>query len=133
MVKDMDFCDANNGWVVGWFGYVARSTDRGRNGSVVNVGSEQLNFSAVHCVSPQEVWIVSFQGAVYHTYNGGQTWVRETASGYPFALPAFMLRAWEMCGQVGLWCAIYRRTLPEIVAPETFSLGRGAVVSGGNW
>ncbi len=129
--EDMDFCDANNGWVVGWFGSVLKSTDGGRTWVTVDIGRPDLNFSRVVCLSPQEVWITSFQGEVYHTYNGGQTWVREGVSSWPFTLSS--LHATRM-GNVwvgGYSGVIYRRTPPEIVPPDTFSLPRGAVVSGG--
>lgn len=92
------FIDQNNGWVVGWDGFVARTMDDGNSWTIVNIGTTQDHLFNVSVVSPSEVWAVgrenlSFDGLVYHTTNAGVTWSREVVTHYlpdlPYSISAF--------------------------------------------
>jgi photosystem II stability/assembly factor-like uncharacterized protein len=91
-VSKMRFTDQNNGWVVGWDGFVARTTDGGNQWTIVDVGTTQDHFFGLSVVSPSEVWMtgredLSFDGVVYHTTNAGSSWSREVVTNYPPDVP----------------------------------------------
>ncbi|MBI4534681.1 MAG: T9SS type A sorting domain-containing protein [Ignavibacteriae bacterium] len=90
-VSDIQFADQNVGWAVGWYGFVARSTDGGANWTYQDIGTTEDHIFSIHVVSPNESWmtgreadVLTMRGVVYHTTNGGTTWTREVTSPNPY-------------------------------------------------
>jgi len=89
--KDVDFVDKNNGWVVGYLqeslsppvGIILHTCD----GGVTWYYQKQekgLSFWNVQFVDSLTGWVLADSNVVFHTYNGGRTWNRETWKGYFF-------------------------------------------------
>jgi photosystem II stability/assembly factor-like uncharacterized protein len=67
------FLDAQQGWVVGAFGSIARTTDGGKSWQPqVSKTTQQLY--DVDFVDTKQGWIVGRQGLILHTADGGATW-----------------------------------------------------------
>ncbi|CAG0952871.1 Ycf48-like protein [Phycisphaerales bacterium] len=77
---DIDFCDANNGWVVGWYGSLAKSTNGGASW-VPQMQPQNETFFDVSVLSSSEAWVIGYDNSSYgyfykRTTNGGTTWTR---------------------------------------------------------
>jgi len=90
-VSDIDFADQNNGWAIGWDGFVAHSTNGGVSWTLQNLGTTEEHFFSIYVVSASEAWITgrkatlpSYDGVVYHTTDGGTTWSKEISSPDPY-------------------------------------------------
>jgi hypothetical protein len=136
IVSDIDFADENNGWAVGWYGFVARSIDGGVSWTFQElpdpVDYPDILFS-IHVISPMEAWAtgrgsdVSRDGVVYHTTNGGLSWSREVVAQDPYWGYAI---AGSPSGHVwigGYEGRILKRTAPTAVhesnrTPQSFRL-----------
>ena len=75
---DMQFAnDGLTGYAVGWYGYVAKTTNGGVTWAVQNTGTTERHLSDLAIISPTEVWASTYNGYAYHTTNGGTTWIAE--------------------------------------------------------
>lgn len=83
MLSDICFVDINNGWIVGG-GYgderlILHSADGGRSWHRQSKEGKVAQFSykhrAVHFADSQNGWIVGDEGVIFHTSNGGLTWL----------------------------------------------------------
>jgi photosystem II stability/assembly factor-like uncharacterized protein len=90
-VSDIDFADQNNGWAVGWDGFVAHSTNGGVSWTLQDLGTTEEHFFSIYVVNASEAWITgrkaslpAYDGVVYHTTNGGATWSKEISSPEPY-------------------------------------------------
>lgn len=87
-LSDLSFADADHGWAVGWYGYIARSTDGGSTWTQ-QVQPTNETFMGVTAISASEAWTVgydqdSFKYFYKRTTNGGKTWTRTTITGEEF-------------------------------------------------
>ncbi|HEX9952067.1 MAG TPA: YCF48-related protein [Rubricoccaceae bacterium] len=73
-VLDMDFADASTGYAVGARGFAARSTDGGATWTLLPTPDNEVNFTDLYLVGPNEIWVSTRDGQVYYSANGGQGW-----------------------------------------------------------
>lgn len=97
---DVRFIDADNGWVVGEFGKILRTTDGGKTWAEQQntlVGGEIVDaldlptFYGVDCANAQECTTVGLDGKVASTTDGGKTWKFEQVEG-DFTEPLFTVQ-----------------------------------------
>ncbi|MBL9128581.1 MAG: choice-of-anchor D domain-containing protein, partial [Verrucomicrobiales bacterium] len=85
-IEDLQFLDANNGWLVGAGGAFRRTTT---GGAISTAWTPQSAFTAltlrrVHFINLNTGWIAGYddaEGGIFRTDNGGASWVREFAEG----------------------------------------------------
>jgi|GEM_PF-738691 len=92
----IQFLDLDHGWVVGKFGDVRRTEDRGETWKTVSAagnlegksGDDKPNFQGLHFIDENHGWLVGYRrempaldqfdyGLIYHTGNGGKTWTKQ--------------------------------------------------------
>ncbi len=73
---DVHFADAVNGWVVGKFGTIYRTTDGGTTWEAQDSGTDEI-LRAVRFVSPSTGWVVGHHGLILHTNDGGLNWTQQ--------------------------------------------------------
>jgi photosystem II stability/assembly factor-like uncharacterized protein len=82
------FSDPDHGWVVGWYGYMARSSDGGATWTQLPIRSEEENYLEVKPLSATEAVIVGHDrlGSAFmlRTSNAGASWAR-TSFTSPYA------------------------------------------------
>ncbi len=88
-ISDMEFANAQVGWAVGWYGYVAKTTNGGASWSLQDLGTADDDLFDLDVVSPTEAWTIgreegSFRGFVRHTTNGGTTWEKQVIDSNPY-------------------------------------------------
>ncbi|MEQ8766883.1 MAG: YCF48-related protein [Planctomycetota bacterium] len=104
----VSFCDAQNGWVVGFANQILHTTDGGQIWAPQTFDAPPLTaFMGVTAVSPQVAWLSGWYGTVAKTTDGGQTWVAvpiEGTDGAYFELAEFMdaENGW-IGGDQGVW------------------------------
>lgn len=134
-ISRMRFADTEVGWVAGWYGYLAKTVDGGATWQLRTVAADDEVYFDVSVVSREEVWLsgqnrTSGNGFIYHTMDGGQTWTRQNVGTwpyYPYRLAALA------SGDVWTGAAqgrITRRVMAQDVPPTSFSVVRGAFLSG---
>jgi len=69
----LSFCDETNGWAVGQYGTVLKTTDGGKSWNYQKSGVND-HLMSVFAVSPEIAWSVGELGSVIHTIDGGKTW-----------------------------------------------------------
>ena len=82
IIEDIQFLDANNGWIVGQDGAFRRTTT---GGTVSTAWTPQPSFTGidlrrVHFINLNTGWTAGFDGTaggIFRTDNGGTTWVQE--------------------------------------------------------
>jgi hypothetical protein len=88
----MKFASASVGWVIGWDGYVAKSTNGGASWQFQNFGQPNLTALGMDVISTSEVWVTGRdpehgdQSFVAHTTNGGATWTHEHVQAFPYIM-----------------------------------------------
>lgn len=75
---DIDFVDAENGWVVGRGRSLYRSVDGGSRWTKVKLPDAPEELSVVSFVSPERGWVGGRSGLILHTEDGGRTWVEQS-------------------------------------------------------
>jgi photosystem II stability/assembly factor-like uncharacterized protein len=77
--KAIDFADEQTAYVVGDYGSIWKTSDRGENWKKIRSGSTFLNnhsrFTDVSFQNAEEGAIVGKNGLCWLTYNGGESWV----------------------------------------------------------
>ena len=83
-LRSLSFCDDNNGWAAGEYGFIYHTTDGGntwekQSGFLrISWETEELesgNFLfGLHAVDPQTAWAVGLGKTVVRTTDGGATW-----------------------------------------------------------
>ena len=76
---DVDFVDAEHGWVVGDGGLLLRTADGGETWQEL-AAPARVDLRAVDFLDPLEGWVAGTTGYVLHTEDGGDTWVREAVA-----------------------------------------------------
>lgn len=81
IVSEMGFASVNEGWAVGWYGYVAHTVNGGVTWQLQNIATIDDIILGVHALSTSEAYAVGIHQApttepasVYHTTNAGATW-----------------------------------------------------------
>lgn len=72
------FVDANQGWAVGDWGLIVRTTDGGKSWQRQESGVAN-SLSRVQFVSASSGWTVGSQGRILHTTDGGQSWIAQAS------------------------------------------------------
>ena len=75
-ISDVDFIDKNIGWVVGWDGVVAKTSDGGNIWRVQFTVSD-IRLRGVFALDERRVWAVGGDGVILRTRDGGETWDRK--------------------------------------------------------
>ena len=82
---DIDFIDAQNGWIVGDLGVILHTSSGGKEKWKHQRGGPRFHNSAdavllgVDFVSKQIGWVVGENGTILHTRNGGVTWESQSS------------------------------------------------------
>lgn len=80
-LTDLDFIDAQHGWIVGEEGFAASTSDGGSQWSIQNTGVG-ADFTAVRFINRLEGYIIGRRinrsgSVILHTEDSGQTWSQE--------------------------------------------------------
>jgi len=87
----IDFVDEKNGWIVGDYGTILRTTDGGQNWEKQKSGIPSLLLLSgtfpllmdVKFIDPLKGWAVGESGTILHTSDGGNTWkIQESGISY---------------------------------------------------
>jgi photosystem II stability/assembly factor-like uncharacterized protein len=97
---DVEFVDANTGWIVGEFGKILKTTDGGKTWQEQQqtlVGGEIIDaldlptFFGIDCLDANECTAVGLDGKIASTKDGGTTWAFEETGG-DFTEPLFTVQ-----------------------------------------
>jgi len=83
ILNDVEFLDAQHGFIVGEFGTLLATSDGGDHWRQVAMPTEKTLFG-MHWRSPEEGWVVGIDGIILYTQDGGRTWTTQnglTATG----------------------------------------------------
>jgi photosystem II stability/assembly factor-like uncharacterized protein len=72
-LNDIEMIDGKTGYVSG-LGLILKTTDSGYSWQMQNIQDD--NFKAVKAYGPDEAWTCGYNGSIFHTTNGGQSWER---------------------------------------------------------
>ncbi len=72
--RDLDFWDANTGYVVGNSGYAARSDDGGLTWQILPTPNTTDQIADIELIGAQELWVSTTAGVVMHSATGGRNW-----------------------------------------------------------
>lgn len=105
---DMDFADANTGYLTGWDGYVVKTTNGGVSWNQLLATQYDFTYLGVAAGSPNEVWICGANrgggGAkVKRSMNGGTSWTTYSLPGQ-YTTPYKILITEKyvyVCGYIG--------------------------------
>lgn len=73
-VYDLDFWDVSIGYAVGPGGYAARSADGGLTWQVLPTPNTTDQFTDIHLLGANELWLSTNQDKAYYSATGGQSW-----------------------------------------------------------
>jgi photosystem II stability/assembly factor-like uncharacterized protein len=73
-IRDIDFWDANIGYVVGGAGYAARSADGGLTWQLLPMPNATDNITDIALIGSDELWVSTADGKVMYSATGGQNW-----------------------------------------------------------
>lgn len=76
-IQDIEFVDAQNGWLAGAHGTLARSSDGGATWTELSAGVTH-DFHAIAPLSADVAWIAGAGGRIYKTEDGGQSWTEQS-------------------------------------------------------
>ena len=72
-LNDIEMIDGKTGYVSG-LGLILKTTDSGYTWQMQNIQDD--NFKAVKAYGADEAWTCGYNGSIFHTTNGGQSWER---------------------------------------------------------
>lgn len=72
-LNDIELVDGSTGFISG-YGVILKTTDTGHTWQHLDIAND--NFTAIHAYGPNEVWTCGYNGSVFHSSNGGQSWER---------------------------------------------------------
>lgn len=73
-IEDMDFFNESIGYAVGWWGQAYRSNDGGITWEILPTPSTNDNFTDIHILGANELWVSTNSDAAYYSATGGQSW-----------------------------------------------------------
>lgn len=105
-LNDLEMVNGRTGFLAG-FGVIARTDDSGRSWQEQDIRND--NFTAIHARNEYEAWTCGYNGSIWKTNDGGQTWQR-MRNGNDISKPRYRLLAICMknalegfaCGEDGL-------------------------------
>jgi photosystem II stability/assembly factor-like uncharacterized protein len=83
-LSDVAFVDDSTGWVVGSArksqagnprGIILNTTDGGVSWSIQQISSDSFDYTGVTFPSINEGWVISIEGKILHTSDGGYNWI----------------------------------------------------------
>jgi len=80
---DVSFA-GDDGWLAGWYGTAGYSDDGGTSWEGQYVGRTDADLYGITAIDANHVWAVAndgSSGAVLHSWNGGQAWVKQASDG----------------------------------------------------
>lgn len=103
-LRDIDFVDAQNGWVAGQNGGVQNTRNGGKTWASqnFNLGINDFVANAVDFVDTQNGWAVGQNGGIAHTSDGGTTWsIQKSRTGSALYGVSFtdLLDGWAVGGE----------------------------------
>lgn len=72
-LNDVHMVNQQTGYVTG-YGAVLKTTDGGDNWVIQDIKND--NFTAICCLNENEAWTCGYNGSIFHTTDGGNTWNR---------------------------------------------------------
>ncbi len=95
-LSDIEFKDANNGWAVGWWGYMAKTTNGGVTWTAQTHPQNETYFD-IEMNTTADLMVVGYDNSTYRYFikrstNGGATWTRTTLNQYEEAFSTVHLR-----------------------------------------
>ncbi len=72
-LRDLQFADVRNGWVIGTHGTILHTVDGGKSWSRQDSGVKE-DFLALAVLGKNEAWAVGANGFIAHTDNAGVSW-----------------------------------------------------------
>jgi photosystem II stability/assembly factor-like uncharacterized protein len=82
LLYDVDFVDAEKGWIVGEFGVILATTDGGQSW-VAQPSMIETTLFGVCFADAMNGWAVGLEQVMLHTTDGGQSWHRQKVPGRP--------------------------------------------------
>jgi photosystem II stability/assembly factor-like uncharacterized protein len=76
ILYDVEFLDAQQGFIAGEFGTLLATADGGAHWRQIAVPTEKTLFG-LHFEDPQRGWVVGIDGIILRTEDGGQTWTTQ--------------------------------------------------------
>ncbi len=123
--RGVHFISSTTGWIVGYNGLIAKTTQSGNFGSWVTQESGTTNrLASVWFVDEQTGWAAGEKGTILKTTDSGAHWVPQGPASYPgdYSPPDFtQVRFLDL--KVG-WVASYNRMLRTADGGETWQIVR---------
>ena len=103
----VDFINQNDGWIVGWDGYVVHTTNGGLTWQLQNVGNNEVRLLGLHVVSPSEAHLIgninnNSSAVLYRTTDSGATW-----QNFPVVDQGGMTGVWARPATNSIWVSGY--------------------------
>jgi len=100
---DLYFIDEQNGWVVGWYGFILNTNDSGKSWKV-QYSDEKINLNGIFFVDRQNGWCVGDNGVILYTNNGGNVWKQQYPNTAYCLQDVYFINVNEgwVCGNSGL-------------------------------
>ena len=74
----ISFSDANTGYAVGQYGYIAKTSDKGVTWTQFQDEMFYDTFYGVQAKGTGSCWVAGEEGVIFHTPDGGSTWEQQT-------------------------------------------------------
>ena len=74
LIWDVDFVDAQYGWLVGYNQILMKTVDGGDSWAAIDWTYGDWGLMNVDFVDPFNGWLVTVNGRIYHSQDGGETW-----------------------------------------------------------
>jgi PKD repeat protein len=84
-MTDVEFWNGSTGYAAGSAGYVARSGNGGATWQILPTPDAGADFTDVHLLGPDDLWLVAADGTAWFSANAGQNWslLASAADGFP--------------------------------------------------
>ena len=73
-LNDIEMINNRTGYIAGC-GVVMKTTDNAATWQLLEVKND--NFTAVHSLNENELWVCGYNGSIYHTIDGGKNWDKQ--------------------------------------------------------
>jgi photosystem II stability/assembly factor-like uncharacterized protein len=117
-IEDMEFIDADTGWVCGWWDYIAKTTDGGDSWQTFTFGNNHSIRVALGLtvISADELWVTAvneqLRPILLHTTNGGQSWTRTVLPGFQYGFSEI-----DASPNGSIWAGGFRGNIISNVVP----------------
>jgi photosystem II stability/assembly factor-like uncharacterized protein len=86
-LNDIEMIDGKTGYLSG-HGVVMKTNDSGHTWQMQNIKND--NFTAIHAYGQNEAWTCGYNGSIFHTTDGGNSW-QKMRNGNDLKLPSYHL------------------------------------------